>query len=162
MDIFNILSLVISGVALIISIVSWRLSHKATLKQMKASVYSAIMGRLFEINKLEIEKPSLFQSLYKEFNLEALEKGGNGFSHYLFMIFNLYEEAYLQHNKFDLFENEEMILWENRLQNDFIQRPFLKGYWRHEQARYFGERSKEFAKYVDEILKKAEQYENKI
>lgn len=153
----DFVALSISAVALLFSAFTWYRSHKATLKQARATIYSSIMGRLFEINQLEIEKPGLFESLYEDFNPAVLEKGREGLSHYLFMLFNIYEEAFTQHQKFGLFDNNEMEQWRNRLRNDFFQRKFLQGYWRHDQELFSNERSEAFSAFVHSVLKEAEE-----
>lgn len=115
-----------------VSFLVWRFLRYQT----KATVYSAIMGRLFEINRLEVEKPALFEQLYSDYTDEALNQGGRGLSHYVFMVFSLYCEIHTQHNAYGLYDAEQMQIWEERLTNDFRQRQFLRGYWMSERDKY--------------------------
>jgi len=144
-----ILAFIVSGGSLVLSYFVW-------YRQTRSSVYSAIMGRLFEINRLEVEKPELFEHLYEEYTVKAVSQGGKGLTHYLFMVLNLYAEIYVQHKVYGLFDDRQMEVWRQRLINDFRQRIFLHGYWSAVLEQHSGEYTEEFKDFVSKALEEAE------
>src|SRR5262245_57626605 len=103
-DAIAILAFFASGASIVISYLIWH-------RQTKSSVYSSIMERLFEINRLEVEKPELFEQLYEEYSPKAVYQGGKGLTIYLFMVFNLYAEIHVQHKDYGLFDERQMEVW---------------------------------------------------
>src|SRR4051812_27777688 len=93
----NLLSAVFTALAFLFSLFSFYKVTSFNRNQMRSSAYSAIMERLFEINILEVGTPLLFEKLYENFNENALDEKGLGLRHYLFMVFNLYAEVYIQY-----------------------------------------------------------------
>lgn len=148
-DAIAILAFIGSGVSIVISYFIWH-------RQTRSSVYSSIMGRLFEINRLEVEKPELFERLYEEYTAKAVSQGGKGLTHYLFMVFNLYAEIHVQHNIYGLFDDRQMEVWRQRLINDFRHRIFLHGYWNAVLEQYSEEFTEEFKDFVNKALEEAE------
>jgi hypothetical protein len=145
-----------TALGFLFSLLSFYVIIRATRKQTQSATYSAIMGRLLEINRLEVEKPHLFEILYEDYNTSTLDRGGAGLSHYLFMVMNLYAEIHLQHTKYGLFDEEQFRIWQSRLENDFSKRAFLRGYWRSEVKNFPNEYTKSFAGFVDAALTAAE------
>jgi hypothetical protein len=141
---------------LVVSIASFWGTYQMTIKQMRSSTFSEIMSRLFAINELEVEKPVLFELLYNDF--EAIKDGKDKIelTNYVFMIFNLYLEIYTQHERFKLFDNEQMNAWEARITNDLTNRRFLRGYWKSEMALYSNEYTKSFKKFIAKAIERAE------
>ena len=89
----EILSNIVAFVALVFSVAAFVLSYKMTLTQSRATAFSQIMNRLFELNQLEVNNPSMYEKLYNEYAESEVARGGGGLGHYVFMIFNLYEEV---------------------------------------------------------------------
>ena len=145
-------SAVLAGIAIFVAIASFAVSHRA----VKANTHAAIMGRLFEINRLEIEHPELFEHLYEEFDPAAVQRGGpKGLSHYLFMLFNLYAEVFSQHERYGLFDEEEFGVWRGRIENDFRVRTFLLGYWRYECENFASEYTPDFKRFIDRRIERS-------
>ena len=147
----TIITSILALIAITLSAISFFSSHKLAIRQSKSSTYSEIMSRLFELNSLEIEKPKLFKTLYKkEFDPKLVAKGGDeGLGHYLFMLFNLYEEIFIQKDRFDLLDDVQFEQWTARIENDFNQKPFLQGYWKFAKNESPGIFSADFREFVD-------------
>lgn len=96
------------------------------------------------------------KKLYEEFSEDAMKKGGVELNTYLFMLFNLYAEIYIQHKKYGLFDRDQMQVWENRIENDFLYRQFLCGYWKMEKQRSAKEFTDGFKHFIDSKLNTAE------
>lgn len=156
MELKDLIGSAIAILAFIVSVGSLVISYFVWRYQGRSLVYSAIMSRLFEINRLEIEKPELFEHLYEEYTMNAVSQGGKGLTHYLFMVFNLYAEIYAQHKVYRLFDDREMEVWRQRLISDFSQRIFLRGYWNAALEQHSGEYTEEFKDFVNRALEEAE------
>ena len=156
MDAKDWISNAIAILAFFVSGGSLALSYFVWYRQTRSSVYSAIMGRLFEINRLEVEKPELFEHLYEEYTIKTVSHGGKGLTHYLFMVFNLYAEIHVQHKVYGLFDDKQMEVWRQRLINDFKQRIFLHGYWKEVLKQHSGEYTEEFKDFVNKALEEGE------
>jgi hypothetical protein len=129
----NILAIAIASGALLTSFIFSWITLRMTVRQSKSNTYSDIMSRLFEMNRLEIERPDLFGALYDDFNPEAVRMGGgtSGLGHYLYMLFNLYEEIFTQNDQYKLLGDNQFDQWVSRIENDFTLKPFLRDYWKH-------------------------------
>lgn len=140
------------------SMLSFYIVISATRKQSESITYAAVMGRLLEINQLEVNIPRLFEILHTEFSEEALEENGGALRPYLFMVLNLYAEVHVQHTKYGLLDEEQFRIWKSRLENDFHRRPFLRGYWRAEMKGSPNEYSKGFKAFVEDSLANTEKH----
>jgi hypothetical protein len=132
------------------------------MNQLRSATYSGIMSRLFELNRLEMEKPDLFATLYTDFDEKALTTDDGGLSplsHYLFMLFNLYSEIHTQYQHYKLFDKEQVEVWEARAANDFRVRRFLRGYWKAELSNYPTEYTDSFKVFMTKALERAERYD---
>lgn len=145
----------IAVIAMIFSLTSFVIAYQTGRKEVRSSTYSAIMGRLFELNRIELQEPKLFEHLHEEFSPAKIEKGGGGLSTYLFMLFNLYAEIYTQYRQYRRFDREEMRIWENRIENDFFYRPFLRGYWEARKQHLHNEYADGFLQFMDERVRTA-------
>ncbi len=65
MELKDWVSNLIAALAFITSVGSLTISYLVWRHQTRSTTYSAIMGRLFEINRLEVEQPELFAQLYR-------------------------------------------------------------------------------------------------
>ena len=139
-----ILAIVFSVISLTVTVISviW------TVKQVKSSTYERIRGRLFELNKIEVEHPDIFQSLNNEISEDWLKQGGRG--HYLFMFFSFYEEIFVQRQKFRLIGEDEYQVWKNRLLNNLLTRKAVRSYW---DKYYSKEARPDFQTYIAELIK---------
>lgn len=153
------ISLLLSLAALAFSVWSFWTTRAMTMNHLRSATYAAVMSRLFELNRLEMERPQLFTPLYAEYDATALMSEGSGLSplaHYLFMLFNLYSEIHLQYEHYKLFDQEQMRVWEARAANDFRGRKFLKGYWEAETTNFPTEYTASFKAFMDQALERAE------
>jgi hypothetical protein len=136
-----------------------------TINHLRSATYAGIMSRLFELNRLEMERPQLFTPLYTDFDAKALTGEGSGLSplaHYLFMLFNLYSEIHTQYEHYQLFDQEQMRVWEARAANDFRGRRFLKGYWEAELANFPTEYTESFKAFMGKALARAEGQQERV
>lgn len=133
-----------------VSALSLWISFISSERQGRAATYTAIMDRLFEINRLEIERAHLFQLLYKPFHESDVAEGGyEGLGHYCFMVLNSYEEVYSQCRNHRQLTEEQLETWRRRLVNDFRTREFWRGYWEYSKQKFPGDYTREFMEFVD-------------
>ncbi|MCB9719133.1 MAG: hypothetical protein H6712_35135, partial [Myxococcales bacterium] len=118
--------------ALAVSVTSVAYTFRQNQKISRANTFTNIKSRLFALNKLELENRGIFEQLYGPFELTAIEKGGeNGLGHYLYMLFNLYEEVWFQYQNYDLSKDDQFDAWKARIETDLAQREFMRGYWKY-------------------------------
>lgn len=153
----ELLTVVVASLALVFSIISYYNSHRVQLRITEASTYSGIMERLFELNKIEVENPDFFKILFEEFDNTKTTKGGNnGMGHYLYMLFNLFEEIYVHYKVFKLMQGSHFEVWKARITNDFANRPFLLGYWKYTIEHFPTEYHDGFIDFINYCIAKAE------
>lgn len=152
----EVYAFVLSIIAFLFGIASFLINYFMGRKVVRSSTYSSMMERLFEINRIELEKPKLYELLHHNFSDESEEKGGTELSTYLFMLFNLYAEIFTQHTRYRLFDKDQMQIWESRIENDFFERLFLRGYWIKQKKKSSKEFTEEFKQFINARLEVAE------
>lgn len=153
----DIINAIIAIAALIISIWSFWSTREMASTQIRAATFASIMDRLFEINRLEVEKPFLFEQLTKDFDAKLASRNRTELINYVFMVFNLYLEIHTQHEKYHLFDAEQMKAWEARITNDLKARKFLRGYWKAEMHNFPDEYTESFKAFMSKLAERAEQ-----
>lgn len=139
---------IVQMATVLVMIVSIVITAVWSIKQMRSNTYSRIMDRMFELNKIEFRNKELFKAL--DDPLDAREPFLPEKHHYLFMVFSIYNEIFMQHYSCGLLSEGEYISWERRFASLLVNKKSILEYW---ERFYKEDASDNFNKWVIKIMK---------
>lgn len=130
------------AISLTFIILAFQLRHH--VKSTKSLVYSSIMRRIDEVNKISIQNPEFEEGLKKPYP----ENQKMQVDMLAYTILNLYEELFFSYKE-KFIRKETWEGWKITIRKD-MNLPYINGFWKENKQQY----SSSFVDFVDELTNK--------
>jgi hypothetical protein len=108
-------------------LVIWQI--KAQAKQTNSSTDAMITAQVDEINRLLFEYPEVFPGLEEPYPTAGLGKTGDRRYHLMHLIFNNFEQVFLQARHYRYVDSHRWNDWNTRIMTAILKKPYAIGHW---------------------------------
>lgn len=132
---------IVQSIAIIASLIVSIWQMRALNNQLRAATDAALSEKLDSVNRLLFENADLFKDLESDFITVSASQQNTRLEFLVAMLFNTFEQAFVQHKKYGYLDREDWMPWKQMLAG-YLQKPYINTWWssaKHEYETAFRE-----------------------